>query len=116
MKNKLLIFFVLISLAIIANAQLIGLQKNGTERVYHFKLPKFVSFDYQTDSGMTHIEAKAINYDFPILELINKQNTIQIDVRKISKLNYKSRIAGLYYIGAFTTSLFSITIMIMLNH
>lgn len=112
MQNKLFLFFVLISFSSIGNAQIIGLQKNGTDRLFQFRLPKLISFDYQTDSGVTNIEANAVKYEFPFMELRNKQNSIQIDVRKINKLKYKSRIAGLYYLGAFTTSLFSITVIV----
>jgi hypothetical protein len=112
MKNNsyilLLIFLINFSLSY---CQKVELKKNGTERIYHFRLPKFITLDYQTDSGLLHIEAKAIKYDFPLMTIMEHKKTIKIDVRKINKLEYNSRISVLYYIGAITTSIITLSIL-----
>ena len=112
MKNNsyilVLIFLLNFSLSY---CQKVELKKNGTQRIYQFRLPKYITLDYQTDSGILHIEAKAINYKFPLMTIMEHKKTTNIDVRKINKLEYNSRIAGLYYIGAITTSIITLSFL-----
>ena len=109
-NSVFLVLMLLLNVSIIY-CQKVGLKKNGTERIYHFRLPKFIALDYQTDSGLLHIEAKAINYTFPNMTITEHKKTINIDVRKINKLDYNSRISGLYYIGAITTSIITLSFL-----
>ncbi|NDC30788.1 MAG: hypothetical protein EBZ58_07640 [Bacteroidetes bacterium] len=110
-SNRVFLLLILLLNVSILYCQKVGLKKNGTERIYHFRLPKFITLDYQTDSGLLHIEAKAIKYDFPLMTIMEHKKTINIDVRKIYKLEYNSRISGLYYIGSITTSIITLSII-----
>lgn len=94
-------------------AQEVILQKNGTTKTYQFSLPKRITFEYKTDSGMITIKAKAILYEFPYLTIKKNKNTTIVDVRKITTLYYTSRIAGLYYVGGTAIALFCIPIVVI---
>jgi hypothetical protein len=110
-SNRVFLLLILLINVSILYCQKVGLKKNGTERIYQFRLPKFIALEYQTDSGLLHIEAKAIKYDFPLMTIIEHKKTINIDVRKINKLEYNSRISVLYYFGAITTSIITLSIL-----
>ncbi len=112
MKNNSYILVIIFLLNFsLSYCQKVELKKNGTQRIYQFRLPKYITLDYQTDSGILHIEAKAINYKFPLMTIMEHKKTTNIDVRKINKLEYNSRIAGLYYIGAITTSIITLSFL-----
>lgn len=109
-KLLIVLLFTVIGQSIFA--QEVILQKNGTVKTYQFSLPKRITFEYKTDSGIVTIYAKAIRYEFPYLTIKKKKDSATVDVRKITTLYYTSRIAGLYYVGGFFTTLISATMLI----
>lgn len=94
-------------------SQEVVLQKNGTAKTFQFSLPKRITLEYKTDSGIVTIYAKAIRYEFPFLTIKINKDTTTVDVRKITTLYYTSRIAGLYYIGGTAIALFCIPIVVI---
>jgi len=110
-KLLIVLLFAVIGQSIFA--QEIVLQKNGTTKTYQFSLPKRITFEYKTDSGIMTINAKAIRYEFPYLTIKKKKDTTSIDVRNITTLYYTSRIAGLYYVGGTLIAIFAIPFTII---
>lgn len=94
-------------------SQEVVLQKNGTAKTFQFSLPKRITLEYKTDSGIVTIYAKAIRYEFPFLTIKKNKDITTVDVRKITTLYYTSRIAGLYYIGGTAITLFCIPIVVI---
>ena len=113
MFYKFLIIFLFAATGQSIIAQEVILQKNGTTKTYQFSLPKRIIFEYKTDSGMITIKAKAIRYEFPYLTIQKHNDTITVDVKKITTLYYTSRIAGLYYVGGTAVALFCIPIVVI---
>lgn len=110
-KLVIVLLFAVIGQSIFA--QDVVLQKNGTNKTYQFSLPKKITFEYKTDSGMITIKAKAIRYEFPFLTIKKNKDTTTVDVRKITTLYYTSRIAGLYYVGGTLIAIFAIPFTII---
>lgn len=113
MFYKFLIVFLFVATGQSIFAQEVILQKNGTTKTYQFSLPKRITFEYKTDSGMITIKAKAIRYEFPFLTIKKNKDITTVDVRKITTLYYTSRIAGLYYVGGTAIALFCIPIVVI---
>lgn len=110
-KLLIVLLFAVIGQSIFA--QEIVLQKNGTTKTYQFSLPKRITFEYKTDSGIVTINAKVIRYEFPYLTIKKKKDTTSIDVRNITTLYYTTRIAGLYYVGGTLIAIFAIPFTII---
>jgi len=108
MLNKIpfLIFLLLYSGK--SDAQEIRLQKNNTNSTLNILLPKKVSIEYNTDTGIKIIKAEAIAYSFPYLTVMKKRDTIIIDVKNITGINYHPTVAPLYYLMTFPVTLFSV--------